>query len=645
MKQYHQQLSEDVRALRTSNRQFKDVYRIIFDHGDRVFCETSTMLRIHKMTNAEAQEKIERLAAALASKCGKTDEYIGLYGGNSERWILLFWAILRSGNRPYLINTRQPLDFTASVLRTLSADTVLCCDEVISLDASVLTFATLDALAADATPLPTDAPFGNELALTTGGTTMQQKICVYRGENFVEQLCSTPALIKENPALIERYDGQFKQLAFLPLYHVFGFSAMYLWYAFLGAALVFPPSPAPDALLRAVRRHEVTHVFAVPLLWHGIEKSVIKTIAKQDEKTQQKFRRALNLSIRLQRAFPKTGRKLAARMLYDVRAKLFGESVRFCITGGSGIEPSALQLINALGYPLCNGYGMSEIGITSVELSHDFITRLRGTIGRPFPFVEYRTDEQGHLLVKGCAGCHHMIVDGIVKPQSEWFDTGDIVRAEEDGRYVFEGRVSDVIIGEDGENINPDMIRAAFHLPNAKAFEVLADPDSGLLMLLVCVDKAITDGEWQELQNHMNEDNADLPHALRVRRVQFTYDPLLRESDIKISRTYLAHAIRSGAITLFDRPEDRDASQTEQDSPIKEILRELIARTLEIDASTISDTANFFSDLGGDSLDYYTLVGHIDERFGIRLPFDSETLTYSINDLEKQIKELTSHHA
>ena len=124
-----------------------------------------------------------------------------------------------------------------------------------------------------------------------------------------------------------------------------------------------------------------------------------------------------------------------------------------------------------------------------------------------------------------------------------------------------------------------------------------------------------------------------------------TSNLLLRESDIKISRTYLAHAIRSGAITLFDRPIDRDASQTEQDSPIKEILRELIAQTLEIDASTISDTANFFSDLGGDSLDYYTLVGYIDERFGIRLPFDSETLTYSINDLEKQIKELTSLHA
>ena len=335
MPSYHLQLSEDVRTLRTSDRQFKDIYRLVFEHGDRIFCETATMLRIHKTTNDEALRRIERLAAALAAEIGQTGGYVGLYGGNSERWILLFWAILRSGNRAYLINTRQPNAFTESVLQTLGAHTVVCCDEPPSLSATVIPFSSLDSSAAPA--LPTDAPFGNELALTTSGTTMQQKICVYRGENFAEQLCGTPALIRENPGLIERFEGQFKQLAFLPLYHIFGFSAMYLWYAFLGAALVFPPSLSPDALLRAVRRHEVTHIFAVPLLWHGVAKSVMKNVDKQDEKTQKKFRRAIDLSIRLQRISPKAGRRIAARLLSDVRAKLFGESVRFCITGGSGI--------------------------------------------------------------------------------------------------------------------------------------------------------------------------------------------------------------------------------------------------------------------------------------------------------------------
>jgi acyl carrier protein len=328
-----------------------------------------------------------------------------------------------------------------------------------------------------------------------------------------------------------------------------------------------------------------------------------------------------------------------------VRARLFGDSVRFCISGGSGIELSALHLINALGYPLYNGYGMSEIGITSVELSHNLITRLRGTIGRPFPFASYRVSENGHLLVKGCAGCDRLVVDGVEQPREEWFDTGDLVRVDPDGRYAFEGRASDIIIGEDGENINPDMIRATFDLPGAKAFEVLADPQSGSLMLLVCIDKAITAGEWEQLQSHIAEDNADLPHALRVRTVKFTYDPLMRESDIKISRTYLAHALRSGTITLIDHRRESERTGDEESSPLKEQLRTLVAQTLEINPSDVADNANFFTELGGSSLDYYTLVGRIDEQFGVRMPFEVENCSYCINDFEILVKELLSHHA
>jgi acyl carrier protein len=638
-------LSADICALRASEGQFKDIYRVIFSHEDRIFCETATMLKIHTLTNAAAKQTIEAMAAALTLHYGQAGRYIGLYGANSVRWIVLFWAILRSGNRAYLINTRQPRAFTESVLRTLGADVVLCCDEAIEMDADILTYADLKAASDTLSPLPEDAPFGNELALTTSGTTMQQKICIYRGENFTEQLCSTPKLIKENPGLIERFDGKFKQLAFLPLYHIFGFSAMYLWYAFLGATLVFPPSLAPDVLLRTVRRHEVTHIFAVPMLWHAVEKSVMKTVEKQDDKAQKNFRCGIALSIKLQRAFPKAGKEMAARLFRDVRARLFGDSVRFCISGGSGIESDTLQLINALGYPLYNGYGMSEIGITSVELSHNLITRLRGTIGRPFPFVSYRVSENGHLLVKGCAGCDRLVVDGVEQPREEWFDTGDLVRVDPDGRYAFEGRASDIIIGEDGENINPDMIRATFDLPGAKAFEVLADPQSGSLMLLVCIDKAITDGEWEQLQSHIAEDNADLPHALRVRTVKFTYDPLMRESDIKISRTYLAHALRSGTITLIDHRRESERTGDEESSPLKEQLRTLVAQTLEINPSDVADNANFFTELGGSSLDYYTLVGRIDEQFGVRMPFEVENCSYCINDFEILVKELLSHHA
>ena len=61
----------------------------------------------------------------------------------------------------------------------------------------------------------------------------------------------------------------------------------------------------------------------------------------------------------------------------------------FCISGGSFLKESALQLFNGIGYPLHNGYGMSEIGIGSVELRDKPKYRNQGFIGRPFQNIEY----------------------------------------------------------------------------------------------------------------------------------------------------------------------------------------------------------------------------------------------------------------
>ena len=45
------------------------------------------------------------------------------------------------------------------------------------------------------------------------------------------------------------------------------------------------------------------------------------------------------------------------------------------------MQARILRTINGLGYPLYNGYGMTEIGVTSVELSPDVKQRLLGYIG------------------------------------------------------------------------------------------------------------------------------------------------------------------------------------------------------------------------------------------------------------------------
>ena len=84
----------------------------------------------------------------------------------------------------------------------------------------------------------------------------------------------------------------------------------------------------------------------------------------------------------------------------------------------------------------------------------------------------------------------------------------------------------------------------------------------------------------------------------------------------------------------------RSEDACEADSEIKQILRQMFASVLQTTPEEISDTGHFMNDLGGTSLDYFTLVGEINERFGVRLSFEGENFSYTLNDFERIIKDL-----
>lgn len=635
-------LTDNARALERTDCRFGDIYRVIVPESDDVMCETSTTLRIHRITYREARDRIESLATGIVARFGSNDAYIGLCGENSPEWIMLFWAILRSGNRAYLINTRQPDYFTRSVLSTLGAIGVISPNDKTGLSDNEATLSELLAMGEGRILLEPDAFFGDEIAITTSGTTLSEKICIYRGENFARQLLKTPEVTDANKVLRDTYNGKLKHLMFLPLYHIFGLSAVYLWFSMFGATFVFPPSYAPDELLRAVRRHDVTHIFAVPLLWQAIEKGVVREVNSSDEETKAKFEKGVEISVKAQQLSSVLGKALAKRMFGEVREKLLGDSVKCCITGGSAISPSAIRLINALGYKLYNGYGMSEIGITSMENSPKIKTRMRSTIGRAFPFAEYRIGDNGHLLVRTDAACSEMIISGNKESRPEWFDTGDIMTAGSDGRYSFEGRSTDVIISENGENVNPELIRRAFTLASALNFEIIATPEGDAPMLVIQLPKGTDEELLGAIKREATATNNSLPVATRARMIRYTFDPLMRAKDIKVSRTYLVKAVKDGSVRLFDASAVlASAEETESGSELYDELREMFAAILGIQPSEISEEANFMTDLGGSSLDYYELISEIDKRYGVRLPFEADGFGYCLRDFEKLVKEQT----
>ncbi len=626
-------------ALEKSERRFEDVYRLVFSEPDLPMTEAASMTRKEIRTYGQIADEIETVARGIAARIGGGDRYIGLHGENSPRWMVLFWAILRSGNKPYLVNLRQPASFTRGILHTLDAHAVIYCDGVQDLGVSSVAYAEL--LEAGKSAPQVTAPFANEFALSTSGTTLKEKICIYSGRELSEQLLNVAAIQRENSRIVRAPKNQIKHLMFLPLYHIFGLEAVFLWFSFVGASFVFLPDLTPESILRTVRNHRVTHLFAVPLLWHSVEKNLLHTLSTLDEKTQQKFWKGVSLSLRLQKRSPRLGRIVAKRLFGDVRRKLFGDSLCFAISGGSYIKGSTLELLNALGYHLCNGYGMSEVGITSVDLSKNVKVRARGTIGRPFGSVEYRIDEQGQLLICGGSLARTILVEGVEAPREEWFATGDVMHLGGDGRYSIDGRISDIVFGDDGENLNPDLAEREFALPHALGLSVQGNEDCTRLILIVRIPRDLLAEQKQQLAEAIESCNAALPAAYKIREVRYTYDPLLSEQAIKVSRSWLTQAIADGRVRFVDLYESgKNSPQVGEDSEIKAILRELFATILHLEPDAIADDAHFMNELGGTSLDYFTLVSELNERFDIRLSFESDELHYTLADLERTVKEM-----
>lgn len=630
-------INESCTNLKNSNKTFGDMYGMMFRFSDNIMAEKSTMVGIKEYTYGEVKSKVEQIAAAIYKKTQTTKNYIGIYADNSVEWIVLFWAILRSGNHPYLVNLRQPDTFTSHILQTLNAKYVICVGKTKDYGCECLSYEDLEKESVDSSILD-DVLFGDEIAITTSGTTLKEKICIYKGENFANQVLNSSSIVKRNPLIKKHYKGRLKQLAFLPLYHIFGLSAMYFWFCFLGRTVVFVPDYNPDTLLATIRRHEVTHIFAVPLFWHTIEKSVLREIAARDEKTQQKFAKGMELSLKLQKFCPLFGQMLAKKLFSEIRVNLFGDSVLFCISGGSYIRNSAIQLVNALGYPLHNGYGMSEIGITSVELGKNVKDRLKVSIGQPFQSVEYKIAEDGELLVKGNSLCSKMIVGGQEVLFEDWFHTGDVVKKEADGRYYIDGRLSDIVLGDDGENLNPDLAEQAFTLSCAKNFCVTGNEEKNKLILIVQVAPGLIQLQKDKLLREIETCNRSLALNYQVREVFFTYDSIQSETAIKVSRAFVSSQIAAGKIQLF-KDINQKTKEFEEETELKALIRNVFAKALMIDASEIGDDDHFMMDLGGSSLDYFAVVGELSEKFGMTISFEEEDFNYSVSAFEHLVKE------
>ena len=124
-------------------------------------------------------------------------------------------------------------------------------------------------------------------------------------------------------------------------------------------------------------------------------------------------------------------------------------SVRLAVVGAEKLKEETIRkYYDQFGLRILEGYGATETSpVMAVDTPMYF---KRGSVGRFLPGIEYKleqipgVEEGGKLWVKGAnimAGYLRESNPGVIEPpQDGWYDTGDIVRVDEDGFVFILGR-------------------------------------------------------------------------------------------------------------------------------------------------------------------------------------------------------------
>lgn len=614
---------------------YHNLFVLMFSEKHNIFWEENDGYHIIKHTYEEVYERILYKSSFLKERL-KTYEHnsiIGLYMLNSLDWIENFWAILRCGYRPLLLNCNMGISLlNEKVIKEFNCVAVISDKEQFFVD-TILNEEINSSKCEDVC----DNEFGDSIFVMSSGTTENIKICAYGALQMYHQIINAKEIVKNSTLIKKHYQGELKQLTFLPFYHIFGLSAMYMWFAFYARTFVYLKDLSSQTILNTIRRHKVTHIFAVPLFWNKVYEAAIKKIKERGQKTYNKFQKGLKLSNKLGGAIGRFFRKKAFK---EVRENLFGESISFMITGGGIISKEVLSFFNGIGYHLSNGYGMSEIGITSVELSENNEVLNSGSIGIPMNSVSYMINENKELLVKGQSLCNYYFSKNeTVYNEGDWFNTKDIAE-EVNGRFYLLGRIDDLIVSSSGENINPNLVEQYFDLPLVKRVCLISISNQVAhnleIVLLVEVNKHISKNKLKEINDEIKNILQKINLASEVSKICFVGQSLILDNEFKLNRIRLSKDYSLGELSVIDQEIKENIAYKDE---LEEILVSIFAKILNKSLSEIKIDDDFFLDLNGNSLDYFTLISEIQDEFDIIISLSNSERITTVKEFYTYIKE------
>jgi long-subunit acyl-CoA synthetase (AMP-forming) len=439
------------------------------------------------ITWEEYRERVARIAAGLAALGVGRGDTVGIMMVNRPEFHLVDTAAFHLGATPFSIyNTSSPDQI--GYLFAHAANRVVFCEaafverlQAARGGAGVEHLICVDGAPAGTIPLaqleeaPPPAGFDFEAAwravepedvvtlIYTSGTTGPPKGVEITHANVLAELAAVDAVLPFSPG------G--RTVSFLPSAHVADRALFYYCSIVFGLELTSVPDPRQVvAVLPEVRP---TYWGSVPRVWEKIKAALDAQLETEpDEARRSALRWAIDVGrakVRAEQAGEEIGPELAADhakadalVLSKIREKLGLDQAEWLAVGAAPTPRDVLEFFAALGLPLCEAWGMSELsGIATANPPG----RIRiGTVGPAFPGMEFALADDGELLCRG-----PLVMKGYRNDPDKtaetidgdgWLHTGDVATIDDDGYISIVDRKKELIINASGKNMSPANIEA-----------------------------------------------------------------------------------------------------------------------------------------------------------------------------------------
>ena len=407
-----------------------------------------------------------------------------------------------------------------------------------------------------------------------------------------------------------------KILSLLPLSHMLEQTGGLFTPLSKGASIIYINSLTSKQIVNALGEEDINVIIIVPRILQSLKQAIQMKI-NNGPKIKKKI---FNLLFEKSRNWDFEKRKKKFKSIH----KKLGINFKFFVSGGAPLDKETLIFWERLGFPILQGYGLSECSpVLSCENLKD---KKFGSVGKAFQGVEVKTNKEGEILAKG-----DNIFKGYYKNPTKtkgtfsnnWFLTGDIGEIDNEGYLFIKSRKKDLIVTSSGMNVYPEDIEPLLNKHKGVYDSCVIgyeEKDGESVHAVLILEKGFKNPE--KIIEKVNE---KLDSTQKILGYTIWSEPEFpKTTTMKLKKNIIKEKIMS----LKNGGKLKEVS--EEISKLNFILSQVCKK----EANKIKEDFNLYSDLGIDSLGKVELVSLIEKEFFYEVDENLITEKTTVKDLE-----------